>query len=67
MVDPAGRVDILASRLLEKLVETHGDLAMRGIYGTYKTEINRAIKRHLGQFRVHVAGIAPRAGVANAR
>ena len=66
-VDPAGRVDILAIRLLEKLVETHGDLPMRGIYGTYKGEIDRAIKLHLGKFRVHVAGLGQIRGTSNAR
>ncbi len=52
--DPAGRVDILAIRLLERLVESHGDVAMRGVYGTYKTEIDRALRRHLGRFKLYI-------------
>jgi len=54
--DPAGRVDILVSRLLEVAVEQYGDLPLRGVYGTYKTEINRAIRKHLGKVRFHMDG-----------
>lgn len=52
--DPAGRVDILAIRLLEVAVTKYGDIHLRGIYGTYKTEIDRALRRHLGKFKLYI-------------
>jgi hypothetical protein len=52
--DPTGRLDVCAIRLLEHAVGAYGDIPMRGIYGTYKSEIDRAIKRHLGRVRIYV-------------
>jgi hypothetical protein len=52
--DPAGRVDILVIRLLEHAVSTYGDLPLRGIYGTFKPEIDRSLKQHLGKIRIYV-------------
>jgi hypothetical protein len=52
--DPVGRLDLCAIQLLEVAVETYGDLLIRGIYGTFKPEIGRSIKRTLGGIRVHV-------------
>jgi hypothetical protein len=46
-------VDILAIRLLERLVDRYGDLPLRGLYGTYKKEIDRTVKRHLGKIRFY--------------
>jgi len=57
--DPTGRVDILAMRLLERAVSLYGDLAIRTIYGSYREEINRALKRRLGRVRVYFDGIRP--------
>ena len=56
--DPTGRVDILAIRLLEHAVATFGDLPIRGIYGTFKPEIDRSIKRTLGSVRIYVPPVA---------
>lgn len=52
--DPTGRLDLCAIRLLEHAVGIYGDIPMRGIYGTYKREIDGAIKRHLGKMRIYV-------------
>jgi hypothetical protein len=52
--DPVGRLDICAIRLLEVAVETYGDLPIRGLYGTFKPEIDRSIKRTLGHVRIYV-------------
>jgi hypothetical protein len=52
--DPVGRLDLCAIRLLEVAVETYGDLPIRGIYGTFKPEIDRSIKRTLGHVRIYV-------------
>lgn len=57
--DPAGRVDILAIRLLEKAVEVYGDIPLRGVYGTFKRDIDRTIKRNLGRFRLYVPPAPP--------
>ena len=54
--DPAGRVDLLAIRVLERLVETSPNLVLRGIYGTHKKEINRALRSTFGGFRFHMDG-----------
>ena len=54
--DPAGRVDILVIRLLQKAVEVYGDLPLRGVYGSYRKQINRIIRRHLGKVRFHMDG-----------
>ena len=51
--DPTGRVDLLAIRLLEVAIAKYGDLPLRGIYGTYKGEIDRALKRHLGKVKFY--------------
>ena len=56
--DPVGRLDLCAIRLLEVAVETYGDLPIRGIYGTFKPEIDRSIKRTLGSVRVYVPPVA---------
>jgi len=48
-----GRLDLLAIRLLENAVSTHGDLPMLGIYGTFKPQIDRAIRQHLGPVRFY--------------
>ena len=52
--NPTGRLDLCAIRLLEHAVGAYGDIPLRGIYGTYKPEIDRAIKRHLGKVRIYV-------------
>jgi hypothetical protein len=54
--DPTGRLDILAIRFLEVGVNLYGDLALRGIYGTYKAEIDRTIRRKLGKVRFYFPG-----------
>ena len=51
--DPTGRLDILAIRLLEVGVSLYGDLALRGIYGTYKGDIDRTIRRKLGKIKFY--------------
>lgn len=48
-----GRLDLLAIHLLETAVSTHGDLPMRGVYGTFKPQIDRAIQQHLGPVRFY--------------
>ena len=52
--DPTGRLDLCAIRLLEHAVSVYGDLPLRGVYGTFKPEIDRSIKRTLGSIRVYV-------------
>ena len=52
--DPVGRLDLCAIRLLEHAVATFGDLPIRGIYGTFKPEIDQSIKRTLGSVRIYV-------------
>ncbi len=52
--DPAGRVDILAIRLLEKAVELYGDIPLRGVYGTFKPDIDRTLRQHLRKFKLYV-------------
>jgi hypothetical protein len=51
--DPTGRVDVLVIRLLEVAVEQHGSLPLRGIYGTYKKDIDQAIRHHVGKVKFH--------------
>lgn len=51
--DPAGRVDILIIRLIERAVGDHGSIPLRGVYGTYKKDIDRAIRRHLGKVKFY--------------
>lgn len=51
--DPTGRVDVLFIRLLEVAVNQHGSLPLRGIYGTYKKEIDRAIRTHVGKVKFY--------------
>jgi hypothetical protein len=46
-------VDVLAIRLLEMAVATYGDLPLRGIYGTYKADIDRTIRRSLGKIKFY--------------
>lgn len=53
-VDPTGRIDLCAIRLLEQAMEKSTDIPLRSLYGTYKAEIDRAIKRHLGKYRFHM-------------
>lgn len=66
--DPAGRVDILAIRLLEVMVDKYGDIPLRGIYGTYKADIDRAIKRNLGKFKFYIPPVNQlQGGGCNAR
>jgi hypothetical protein len=52
--NPAGRVDTLAIRLLGRAVELHGDPIVRTIYGTFKPEIDHAIRGGLGGIKIHV-------------
>jgi hypothetical protein len=52
--DPAGRVDTLAIRLLGRAVSLHGDPIVRTIYGTFKPEIDQAIRGGLGGLNVRV-------------
>jgi len=54
--DPTGRVDILAIRVLERLVEGSPNLLLRGIYGTHKKEIDRALRSNFGKLRFHMDG-----------
>jgi hypothetical protein len=51
--DPTGRVDMLLIGLLEVSVGKYGSIPLRGIYGTYKKEIDRAIRRHVGKVRFY--------------
>ena len=64
--DPAGRVDLLVINLLERAVQLYGDVALRGVYGTCKPRIDRALRQHLGHIRVYM-GRAPRPGGGHAR
>jgi hypothetical protein len=34
-------------------VAQHGSLPLRGVYGTYKKEIDRAIRRHVGKVKFY--------------
>ncbi len=43
-----------AIRLLEHVIGTSDSIPLRGIYGTYKGDIDRAIRRHLGKVRIFV-------------
>ena len=52
--NPAGRVDVFATNLLERAVLLHGDMIVRTIYGTFKPEIDRAIKGQLRGIKVCV-------------
>ena len=52
--DPTGRVDLLAIGLLERAVQIYGDLPLRGVYGTYKKQIDRALRQHLGHVRIYM-------------
>lgn len=54
--DPAGRVDILAMRILERLVENSDNLLLRGIYGSHKRGINQLLKKNLGKIQFHMDG-----------
>ena len=54
--DPAGRVDILAIRVLERFVENSSNLLIRGIYGSSKKDIDRALRQNLGQLRFYMDG-----------
>jgi hypothetical protein len=66
--DPAGRVDLLAIRVLERWVETSPNLLLRGIYGTHKKEINRVLRSGLGAFHFHMDGYGQiKLGAGNAR
>ncbi len=58
-VDPTGRVDLLAIRLLERAVSIHGDLPLRAVYGSYKKQIDGALRQHLGGVRVYFDGPKP--------
>ena len=51
--DPTGRVDVLCIRLLEVAVAQHGTIPLRGVYGTYKKDIDRAIRRHVGKVKLY--------------
>ncbi len=57
--DPTGRVDLLIVRLLERAVQIHGDLPLRAVYGSYKKQIDGAIRRHLGGVKVYFDGPHP--------
>ena len=50
----AGRVDNLAIHLLSRAVDQNENVILKTIYGTFKPEIDRAIKSQLGGIRVHV-------------
>jgi hypothetical protein len=50
----AGRVDNLAIHLLSRAVGQNDNVILKTIYGTFKPEIDRAIKTQLGGIRVHV-------------
>ena len=50
----AGRVDNLAIHLLSRAVDRNDNVILKTIYGTFKPEIDRAIKSQLGGIRVHV-------------
>ena len=51
--DPQGRVDILLIRLLEVAVANHGSIPLRGIYGTYKKDIDKSIRQHVGKVKFY--------------
>ena len=53
-VDPAGRVDLLAIQLLEVAVATYGDIPLRTVYGTYKDDIDRMLRRKLGKVKMYI-------------
>ncbi len=66
--DPTGRVDVLAIRLMEYFVGKYGDLPLRGLYGTYKKDIDRTVKRHLGKIRFYFPeGTAAQLGLEEKR
>jgi hypothetical protein len=47
-------VDTLAIHLLGRAISLHGDPIVRTIYGTFKPEIDQAIRGGLGGIKVHM-------------
>lgn len=52
--NPSGRVDTLAIHLLGRAISLHGDPIVQTIYGTFKPEIDQAIRGGLSGIKVHV-------------
>jgi hypothetical protein len=45
---------VFAASLLERAVSLHGDMVVRAVYGTFKPEIDRAIKGQLRGIKIQV-------------
>jgi hypothetical protein len=53
---------------MEYFVGKYGDLPLRGLYGTYKKDIDRTVKRHLGKIRFYFPeGTAAQLGLEEKR
>jgi hypothetical protein len=52
MVDPTGRVDILAVRLLEAFTSSCDDFPLRALYGRFKPAIDYCLLQYLGPIKL---------------
>ncbi len=51
-MDPTGRMDLLAIRLLEWYVDHKAGVAEAAVYRQYKRQIDSSIRRYLGSMRL---------------
>lgn len=63
--NPEGRLDILAIRLIDKLVSSKGDFALKGLHARYKPYVDQCLHQVLGP--VHIPGLPLPAPVASSR
>jgi hypothetical protein len=50
--DPTGRVDLLAIRVLDRLVDTKAGIPEALVYQHFKRQIHSSIRRYLGPLRL---------------
>ena len=49
---PAGRLDILAIRLVDLFVDRRGDLALKAVHARYKPYVDQCLRQFLGPIQI---------------
>jgi len=50
--DPKGRLDVLLIRLVDRLVETRGDMTLRALHAKYKPYIHEVLHEWCGPVKI---------------